>query len=143
MKKTGLLATLLVSAMLLSSRAKAQSTTDYFPGKWKVTIYGTPNGDAFMYFLLQRKDGKLKWIHQLPRWQNEEDKEDRIFWAGPVLVSNRLITVSSDGYAEAISPYTGQLIGRVAIPSGAYIAPVVANQTLYILTNDAQLVALR
>src|ERR1700743_1520744 len=59
MKKTGLLATLLISAMLLSSRAKAQSTTDYFPGKWKVTIYGTPNGDAFMYFLLQRKDGKL------------------------------------------------------------------------------------
>jgi outer membrane protein assembly factor BamB len=92
---------------------------------------------------LQRKDGKLKWIHQLPRWQDEEDKEDRIFWAGPVLVSNRLITVSSDGYAEAISPYTGQLIGRVEIPSGAYIAPVVANQTLYILTNDAQLVALR
>ncbi|HUB85166.1 MAG TPA: PQQ-binding-like beta-propeller repeat protein [Rhizomicrobium sp.] len=92
---------------------------------------------------LQRKDGRLKWIHQLPRWQDEEDKEDRIFWAGPVLVSNRLITVSSTGYAEAISPYTGQLMGRIEIPDGAYISPVVANQTLYILTNDAQLVALR
>lgn len=99
-------------------------------------------GDAQL-LCLQRKDGRLKWIHQLPRWQDEENKDGRIFWAGPVLVSNRLITVSSDGYAEALSPYTGNLMGRVEIPSGAYIAPVVANQTLYLLTNDAQLVALR
>ena len=45
--------------LLLSSRASAQSTTDYFPGKWKVTVFGTPNGDAVMFFLLERKDGKL------------------------------------------------------------------------------------
>jgi hypothetical protein len=35
------------------------------------------------------------------------------------------------------------LIGRITIPAGAYIAPVVANDTLYLLTNDAQLVAMR
>jgi hypothetical protein len=29
------------------------------------------------------------------------------------------------------------------IPDGAYIAPVVANGTLYIYTNGAELVALR
>jgi outer membrane protein assembly factor BamB len=92
---------------------------------------------------LQRKDGKVKWIHQLPRWEDEEDKEDAIVWAGPVLVSNRLIVVSSNGYAESISPYTGALLGRTEIPDGAYVAPVVANDTLYLLTNDAQLVALR
>jgi hypothetical protein len=31
----------------------------------------------------------------------------------------------------------------VEIPDGAYIAPIVANGTLYIYTNDAELVALR
>jgi len=92
---------------------------------------------------LERKDGKVKWLHQLPRWEDEERKEDPIEWAGPVLVSNRLIVVSSNGYAEAISPYTGGLIGRITIPAGAYIAPIVANNTLYLLTNDAQLVAMR
>lgn len=92
---------------------------------------------------LQRKDGRVKWIHQLPRWEDPENKEDAIFWAGPVLVSNRLILVSSDGYAESVSPYTGRLLGRVEIPDGTQIAPVVANQTLYLLTRDAQLVALR
>ena len=45
-------------AMLFSVAAKAQ-TTDYFPGKWNVTVMGTPNGDAKMVFVLSRKDGKL------------------------------------------------------------------------------------
>ena len=34
-------------------------------------------------------------------------------------------------------------MGRVEIPGGTSIAPVVADQTLYILTNDAELVALK
>jgi hypothetical protein len=60
-----------------------------------------------------------------------------------VLVSNKLIVVSSEGYAEALSPYTGTLMGRVEIPGGTSIAPIVADETLYILTNDAELVALK
>ncbi len=92
---------------------------------------------------LQRKDGRVKWLHQLPRWQDEQNKEDPIVWAGPILVSDRLIVVSSDGFAESVSPYSGALLGRVTIPDGAYIAPVVANDTLYLLTNSAQLVAMR
>jgi len=58
-------------------------------------------------------------------------------------VSDRLVAVSSAGYAVSLSPYTGQLLGRVEIPGQAYIAPVVADGTLYLWTNDAQLVALR
>jgi outer membrane protein assembly factor BamB len=92
---------------------------------------------------LERKDGKVKWVHQLQRWQDMQKKTDPIVWSGPVLVSDRLILVSSDGFAISISPYTGQLLGRVAIPDGTYIPPVVANGTLYLLTNSAQLVALR
>lgn len=94
-------------------------------------------------FCMQRKDGKVKWIHQLARWEDEEDRTDPVVWAGPVLVSDRLILVSSAGYAVSVSPYTGQLTGRMPIPDGAYIPPVVANGTLYLLTNSAQLVALR
>jgi outer membrane protein assembly factor BamB len=92
---------------------------------------------------LQRKDGKVKWIHQLPPWEDEVNKEDAIVWTGPVLVSDRLIVVSSNGRAYSISPYTGALLGKTQIPDGAYIPPVVANDTLYLLTNTAQLVALR
>jgi outer membrane protein assembly factor BamB len=58
-------------------------------------------------------------------------------------VSDRLVVVSSKGTAVAISPYTGELMGKMAIPSGTYISPVVANGMLYLYTSDAQLVALR
>jgi outer membrane protein assembly factor BamB len=92
---------------------------------------------------LQRKDGRVKWIHQLPRWQNPDDKEDPITWSGPLLVSDRLIVASSDGYAESLSPYTGELLSRITIPDGTFISPIVADDTLYLLTNSAQLVALR
>jgi outer membrane protein assembly factor BamB len=92
---------------------------------------------------LQRKDGKVRWIHQMPRWSDPKDHDEAIIWSGPLLVSDRLILVSSDGKAVSLSPYTGDLLGRVDIPDGAYIAPVVANGTLYLLTNGAQLVAMR
>jgi len=92
---------------------------------------------------LTRKEGRVHWVHQLPQFQNPEDKARPINWSGPVLVSDKLIVLSSDGFAEAISPYTGQLLGRVEIPGSTSIAPVVANNTLYIYTNDARLVALR
>ena len=60
-----------------------------------------------------------------------------------MLVSDRLVVVSSKGTAAAISPYTGELLGKMEIPDGTYISPVVANGTLYLYTSDAQLVALR
>jgi outer membrane protein assembly factor BamB len=92
---------------------------------------------------LERKDGRVKWMHQLPRWEDPEDKDRPIVWSGPVLVSDRLVLVSSTGKAISLSPYSGDLLGRVDIPDGTYIPPVVANGTLYLLTNGAQLVALR
>ena len=92
---------------------------------------------------LTRKEGKVRWIHQLPQYENPEDKRYPILWAGPVLVSDKLILVSSNGYAQAMSPYDGRLTGRVEIPDGTTIAPVVADGTMYIYTASAELVALR
>lgn len=92
---------------------------------------------------LTRKEGKVRWIHQLPQYEDLESKSDPIIYAGPVLVSDKLIIVSSNGYAQALSPYDGKLTGRVEIPDGTTIAPVVANGTLYLYTSDAELVALR
>lgn len=53
----------LAIALFFGLNAKAQ-TTDYFPGKWNVVIMGTPNGDAKLTFVLERKDGKLGGVVQ-------------------------------------------------------------------------------
>ncbi len=92
---------------------------------------------------LQRKDGRVKWIAQLDRWENPETKDGAVVWAGPVLVSNRLIIVSNTGAIAAISPYTGKELGRDEFEGGSMIAPVVANGTLYLLTKHAKLMALK
>ena len=57
MKKLSFILTVAIG-LFFGLNAKAQ-TTDYFPGKWNVVVMGTPNGDAKMTFVLERKDGKL------------------------------------------------------------------------------------
>ncbi len=99
-------------------------------------------GDAQL-ICMQRKDGRVKWISQLLRWENAEKKSDPIVWSGPVLVSDRLVVVSSTGIIASISPYTGKMMGRESFDAGTMIAPVVANETLYILNRDAELLALK
>jgi outer membrane protein assembly factor BamB len=104
-------------------------------------VYVLDNADRVI--CLSRKEGRVRWVHQLPQWDDPDHKDGALIWAGPVLVSNKLIVTSSNGYAEAISPYDGRLTGRVEIPSGTTIAPVVANGIMYLYTNEAELVALR
>ncbi|WP_428329811.1 hypothetical protein [Mucilaginibacter sp.] len=58
MKKLNLIL-VLVLGLFISVGARAQSTANYFPGKWAVTVMGTPNGDSKMIFVFERKDGKL------------------------------------------------------------------------------------
>jgi outer membrane protein assembly factor BamB len=92
---------------------------------------------------LTRDDGKVRWLRRLPRYADEKKHEDPIEWAGPVLGGDRLILLSSDGWALSVSPYTGAPLGRQEMPAPAYIAPVIANNTLYVLTDDAELTAFR
>ncbi len=68
----------------------------------------------------------------------------RSMWAGPVLVSNRLIVTSSNGYAEAISPYTGRAVGTGGDSRRHHHrAGGGQRDALYLYTDDAELVALR
>ncbi len=92
---------------------------------------------------LTRNEGKIRWVRQLPSYQNEKKKQDPIIWAGPVLGSDRLIVLSSAGDAISISPYTGEPLGRERMSAGGYTAPVIADNSLYVLTDDAKLSAYR
>jgi outer membrane protein assembly factor BamB len=92
---------------------------------------------------LSRADGRIKWITALPQFEDEVEREDRIYWAGPVLVSDRLLVTGSSGVAVALSPYDGGIIGKQTLPDPSHLPPVVANETIYILSDDARLIALK
>ncbi len=92
---------------------------------------------------LTREDGRIKWVQSLPPFEDMEDKEDPIYWSGPVLVEDRLLVTGSNGFALAFSPYTGKLLGKQTLPDRSHLPPVVANKTVYMLSDDADLIALR
>lgn len=94
---------------------------------------------------LSRRDGRVKWIRQLRRYEDPKAKTNKgiIAWFGPVLAGDRLLVASTDERVLAISPYTGDLIGQVSLPDKAAQPPVVADGTVYIVTDDATLIALR
>jgi outer membrane protein assembly factor BamB len=94
---------------------------------------------------LSRRDGRIRWVTQLERYRNPKStsRKGPIIWYGPVLAGDRLILTSSHGYAVSLSPYSGELIGQLRLSGNAAMPPVVANDTLFILTEDAKLLALK
>jgi outer membrane protein assembly factor BamB len=92
---------------------------------------------------LSREDGRVYWVTQLPAFEDEEQLEDPILWTGPVLVSNRLIVAGSNEQAIAVSPYDGRMIGILETSDSVSAPIVIANRAIYILSDDADLVALK
>jgi outer membrane protein assembly factor BamB len=121
---------------------------------WDVEIAGTETpwvaGD-FIYVLsnsnelicMTRADRKIRWVTRLERFENPEKQRDPISWSGPVLAGDRLVVVGSNSQALSISPYTGELLGMTRLPGKARVAPIVADGTLYVLTDDATMIAYR
>ena len=121
---------------------------------WEQDIGGTEApwvaGD-FIYVLsnanelvcLTRLDGRIRWVQDLPRYEDPQNRKGNLTWSGPVLGGDRLIIVASNGEAMSLSPYTGTPLGRVVLPDGTFLTPILADQTLFVLTDDADLVAIR
>ena len=92
---------------------------------------------------LARDTGKAYWVTALPRNVNNDISKPLIIWTGPLLVSDRLIIAGSHGQAFAVSPYSGKILGIEKMPNGVTVPPVVADRTVYFLTDDADLIAYR
>jgi outer membrane protein assembly factor BamB len=92
---------------------------------------------------LSRGDGRARWVTALPRFRDEDRRRDPIQWTGPILIGDRLVAASTRGQAIAVSPYTGEILGRQILPAGVRVSPVAADGTLLLLSDDATLVALR
>ena len=100
----------------------------------------TTEGDVVA---LVADNGLVKWVSSLGRYEDPEDRTNLVNWHGPVLASDRLIVTGSHGIAVAMSPYTGDVIGRIEMPDDVSLSPAIANETLYFQTDDARVTAFR
>ncbi len=92
---------------------------------------------------IQRDTGQVRWITELPSFKNERRRRDRISWAGPVMAGGRLVLASSEGTLVLLDPTTGDRMEDRDVGDAVYIAPVIANETLILLTDEGRLIAYR
>ncbi|MBK1836287.1 PQQ-binding-like beta-propeller repeat protein [Azospirillum sp. YIM B02556] len=90
-----------------------------------------------------RQTGKVRWVSPLARFKDPEDRTGPIVWSGPVMAGSRLWVTSSEGQLLGLSPSDGKVEVTRSLPTGSYLSPVVANNTLYVLCDNGTLVAFR
>ena len=91
---------------------------------------------------LNKIDGKIAWIRELPEFK-DGNREQRIVWTGPLLASDKLVIASSEGDVIALSPQNGETLNELKIGQSIFIEPIAANGKVFVLTDNATLVAIK
>jgi outer membrane protein assembly factor BamB len=89
---------------------------------------------------ISRDAGQVYWIRDLNAGLK---KKRRAYWSSPIIASNRLIVLSSKGEALALNPKTGATLSRLKLGSDALIGPMAAGNMIYLVTEAADLIAIR
>ncbi len=140
--------------------------------RWSLPVVGItaplPEGDV-VYVVAKdgtlicasRESGQIYWVHDLNAgYVAAKPKKNGLFgmslsvpfmdkkvvkplWSSPILVNSRLIVVGSGGQLQALNAKTGAVERRVELGAPALITPIAAGDMLYVVTDDAQLIALR
>jgi outer membrane protein assembly factor BamB len=113
-------------------------STPAVAGEWIFTLT-----DDARLLAIARATGKVRWLTQMPRWRDEEDKKGPIFWSGPVLAGDSLWAVNSEGEVYRISTGEGSASLFTDLDQSVSLAPIVANNTLYILDDSGRITAFR
>ena len=113
-------------------------STPWVAGEWVFAL----TAEARM-LAVARSNGRVRWATQLERWKNEKSKKGPISWVGPVLAGNRLISISSEGQIVYASPATGAVEATVKYGRPVSLAPVGANNTMFLLDDEGRLTAWR
>lgn len=101
-------------------------------------VLGTENQLA----CLDAATGEAYWVVQLRQFQDEKEKKKRLSYSAPIVASGRVILVSSRGELQAFSTQDGTQTGSLKLGDTVYIEPIAAQGRLYVLTDDAKLIAI-
>ena len=114
-------------------------STPAVAGEWLFVVT-----DDARLLCVARGSGKVRWMHQLPRYKNEKKKKGPILWVGPLLAGNRLVLANSEGQLVYASAEDGTVSATVEASSNPIgLSPVVADSTLYLLDDSGTISAWR
>jgi outer membrane protein assembly factor BamB len=144
------------------SHADVMADTDLRTGQphWTLPLSGIttpwPAGDVVFAIdqtgqvvAASRESGQLYWLTDLNAAQaakkkgGKPGKRSREVWSSPILADSRLISVSDKGYAVAINAKTGAVEQRLKLGDDVLIGPIAAGGMIYVVSQNAELIALR
>lgn len=132
--------------------------------RWSLPVVGItsplPEGDVVYVvgtdgklICASRDSGQIYWIHDMnPNWVVRKKGGlwgigahtiPKPLWTSPILVDSRLILTASDGQLVALNAKTGELEKKVDLGSPSLMSPIAAGNMIYVVTDTAQLIALR
>ncbi|MEM8986530.1 MAG: PQQ-binding-like beta-propeller repeat protein [Pseudomonadota bacterium] len=93
---------------------------------------------------LARQDGAVAWVTELPKYKNEKRRKGKITWAGPVLASDMLYLISTEGRVIGVDAVSGEVkASERLVKGGSVLPPIVVDGKLYVLSDKGKLVAVR
>ncbi|MFT4794277.1 MAG: outer membrane protein assembly factor BamB [Paracoccaceae bacterium] len=92
---------------------------------------------------LDASTGRTMWARTLDGFEDMEDRDGQITWAGPVLAGGRAWITSSDGRLLAFDGVSGEPRDVLEMPGGSVTGPIAYDGTIYVQTDDGQLLAYR
>lgn len=113
-------------------------STPWVAGDWVFVVT-----DDAKLLAVHRTTGRVRWMNQLRRFENQGARRGPISYSGPVLAGRRLILTNSRGDLINVDPTTGQTLSESNLGVPVSLSPAVANGTLYILDDAARLHAFR
>jgi len=132
--------------------------------RWSLPVTGIttpwPAGDvvyvvskAGEVICVARESGQIYWIRDLGEGREKraggflgvgkKNFTTRPIWSSPLLASNRVIVAGQTGELVALNAKTGEVEKTINLGSPTLLGPIAANGTIYVVTDEAQLIALR
>lgn len=140
--------------VIASAQSGAMSAFDFRTGQ---RIWSQPAGTVgfpwvagdFVYTVttegqalcMSKLDGSIIWMTQLREFKKAKKRKTRVSWAGPVLAGERLVLFSSLGDGVELNPYTGAISREFKVGDAVFVPPIIANETVYVLTDNAKVIA--
>jgi len=132
--------------------------------RWNLPVVGItsplPAGDvvyavskAGEVICASRETGQIYWIRDLNEGFKGKKKGgflgiggqrmNRPVWSSPMLTNNKLIVAGQTGHLVVLNAKTGEIERRISLGDSALLAPIAMGDTIYVVTDEATLIALR
>ena len=132
--------------------------------RWSLPVVGVtsplPAGDVVyvvskdgQVICAARESGQIYWIRDLNEGFKSKrkggvfglggQKQVRPIWSGPLLSNDRLLIVGQTGQMVAMNAKTGEIQKRIDLKGASITSPIAMGDTVYVVTQEADLIAIR